>query len=83
MGVGELEWAGHAARMFNYRISRRILERDVVVKIHWKAEGSWQDAVRKAEGSWQDTVRKAEGSWQDAVRKAEGSWQDAVRKSAS
>jgi len=47
VGVDELQWAGHAVRMFNYRISRRILEINVVVKAHWKAEGLLQDAVRK------------------------------------
>jgi len=25
--------------MFNYRISRRILEGNVVIKTHWKGEG--------------------------------------------
>jgi len=47
MSVDELQWAGHAVRMFNCRISRRILERNVVVKTHWKAAGLLQDAVRK------------------------------------
>jgi len=47
MGVDELQWAGHVVRMFNYRISRRILERNVEVKAYWKAEGLWQDAVRE------------------------------------
>ena len=38
MDVGELQWAGHVVRMFNYKISRRILEGNMVVEAHWKAE---------------------------------------------